>query len=166
MVPKRNGKMKPVINLRSLRRYLRKQPTSKWIHFSKGLNLIKSKDWTIFLDLSDAYLQVPIFKKIQTISKISHSMENTLFRAHSCTHSFREITLDRLSIMWISKTWSFQLFKNYCYKLHHFLILLITNIVKIGHRLLQTNILRKTNVVLCEIYWGNWNRTYTFVHSL
>ena len=71
---------------------------------SKGLNLIKSKDWTSILDLSDAYLQVPIFKKIQTISKILHLMENTLFRAHSCTHSFREITLDRLSIMWISKT--------------------------------------------------------------
>jgi hypothetical protein len=44
----------------------------------------------------DAYLQVPIFKKIQTISKILHLMENILFRAHSCTHSFREITLDRL----------------------------------------------------------------------
>jgi hypothetical protein len=63
---------------------------------SKGLNLIKSKDWTIILDLSDAYLQAPIFKKIQTISKILHSMENILFRAHSCTQSFREITLDRL----------------------------------------------------------------------
>ena len=71
---------------------------------SKGLHLIKSKDWTIILDLSDAYLQVSIFKNIQTISKISHSMENTLFPAHSCTQSFREISLDRLSIMWISKT--------------------------------------------------------------
>jgi hypothetical protein len=62
---------------------------------SKGLHLIKSKDWTIILHLSDAYLQVPIFKKIQTISKILHLMESTLFRAHSCTQSFREITLDR-----------------------------------------------------------------------
>ena len=63
---------------------------------SKGLNLTKSKDWTIILDLSDAYLRVPIFKKIQTISKILHLMENTLFRAHSCTQRFREINLDRL----------------------------------------------------------------------
>jgi hypothetical protein len=63
---------------------------------SKGLNLTKSKNWTIIVDLSDAYLQVSIFKKIQTISKILHLMENTLFRAHSCTQKFREITLDRL----------------------------------------------------------------------
>ena len=30
---------------------------------SKGLNLIKSKDWTIIIDLSDAYLQVQFSKK-------------------------------------------------------------------------------------------------------
>jgi hypothetical protein len=70
--------------------------TFKMDTLSKGLNLTKSKDWTVILDLSDAYLQVPIFKKIQTISKILHLMENTLFRAHSCTQRFREITLDRL----------------------------------------------------------------------
>jgi hypothetical protein len=57
--------MKPVINLRSLRRYLRKKNHFKMDTLSKGLNLVKSKDWTIILDLSDAYLQVPIFKKIQ-----------------------------------------------------------------------------------------------------
>ena len=88
--------MKPVLNLRSLRRYLRKKPHFKMDTLSKGPNLIKSKVWTIILDLSDAYLQVPIFKKISTISKIIHLMENTLFRAHSCTQRFREITLDRL----------------------------------------------------------------------
>ena len=30
---------------------------------SKDLDLMKSNDWTIILDLSNAYLQVPIFKK-------------------------------------------------------------------------------------------------------
>jgi hypothetical protein len=25
---------------------------------------------------------------------------------------------------------------------------------------------KKNNVVLCEIYWENWNRMYIFVHSL
>jgi hypothetical protein len=88
--------MKPVLNLRSLRRYLRKKTHFKMDTLSKGPNLIKSKVWTIILDLSDAYLQVPIFKKISTISKIIHLMENTLFRAHSCTQRVREITLDRL----------------------------------------------------------------------
>ena len=54
---------------------------------SKDLDLMKSNDWTIILDLSDAYLQVPIFKTIQTISVILHSMENTLCRPHRCTHN-------------------------------------------------------------------------------
>ena len=54
MVPNRIEKMKPVINLRSLRRYLRKKTHFKMDTLSKGLHLIKSKDWTTILDLSDA----------------------------------------------------------------------------------------------------------------
>ena len=62
LVPKKNGKMRPVINLRPLNIYLRKT------HFKmdtsvKVLNLVKPKDWAISLDLSDAYLHIPIFVK-------------------------------------------------------------------------------------------------------
>jgi hypothetical protein len=45
-----------------------------------------------------------------------------------------------------------KLSKKYCHKLHHFLILLIKILLKSDICLLQTNILRKINVALCEIY--------------
>jgi hypothetical protein len=101
--------MRSVINLRSLRRYLRKQPTSKWIHFSKGLNLMKSKDWTIIIDLSEAYLQVPIWKK--KIPKILHSRETILFRVHSCTQSFHENCFYNSSIFTVSEHQNSGLFR-------------------------------------------------------
>ena len=78
---------------------------------SKGLNLMKSKDWTIILDLSDAYLQVPIFKTIQTISMILHSMENTLCRPHSCTQSFHEHCFYNSSIITVSEHQNSGLFR-------------------------------------------------------
>ena len=62
LVPKKNGKMRPVINLRPLNKYLRKTHF-KMDTLSKVLNLVKPKDWAISLDLSDAYLHVPIFWK-------------------------------------------------------------------------------------------------------
>lgn len=60
LVPKKNGKMRPVINLRPLNMYLVKK------HFqmdtlTKIINLVKPKDWAISIDLSDAYLHIPIF---------------------------------------------------------------------------------------------------------
>ena len=61
LVPKKNGKMRMVTNLKPLNLLLKK------IHFkmdtmSKVINLVKPKDWAISLDLSDAYLHVPIFQ--------------------------------------------------------------------------------------------------------
>ena len=78
---------------------------------SKGLNLMKSKDWTIILDLSDAYLQVPIFKTIQTISVILYSMENTLCRPHKCTQSFHEHCFHNSSIITVSEHQNSGLFR-------------------------------------------------------
>ena len=62
LVKKKNGKMRPVINLRPLNRYLRKQHF-KMDTLSKVLNLVKQNDWAFSLDLSDAYLHIPIFLK-------------------------------------------------------------------------------------------------------
>ena len=58
---KKNGKMRPVINLRHLNRYLKKE------HFKidtmiKVLNLVKLNDWAISLDLSEAYMHISIFQ--------------------------------------------------------------------------------------------------------
>ena len=62
LVPKKNGKMRPVTNLKPLNAHLKK------VHFkmdtmSKVINLVKPKDWAISIDLSDAYFHVPIFQK-------------------------------------------------------------------------------------------------------
>ena len=62
LVPKKNVKMRPVLNLRPLNKYQQKN------HFkidtmSKVLNLVKPKDWAISLDLTEAYLHIPLFPK-------------------------------------------------------------------------------------------------------
>ena len=62
LVPKKNGKMRPVINLRPLNRYLKKEHF-KMDTLKKVINLVKPNDWAISLDLSDAYLHILIFQK-------------------------------------------------------------------------------------------------------
>ncbi|XP_071133050.1 uncharacterized protein [Mytilus edulis] len=52
--------MRPVINLRPLNGYLQKKHF-KMDSLTKVLNIVKPGDWAITLDLSDAYLHVPIF---------------------------------------------------------------------------------------------------------
>lgn len=61
LVPKKTGDMRPVINLKPLNKYLRKQHF-KMDSLSTVLNLVKQGDWGISLDLKDAYLHVPIYK--------------------------------------------------------------------------------------------------------
>ena len=52
--------MRPVINLKPLNGYLTKTHF-KMDTLSKVLNLVKTGDWAISLDLNDAYLHVPKF---------------------------------------------------------------------------------------------------------
>lgn len=54
--------MRPVINLRPLNRYFKKQHF-KMDTFSKVLNIVRQGDWAISLDLKDAYLHIPLFQK-------------------------------------------------------------------------------------------------------
>jgi hypothetical protein len=62
LVAKKNGKMRPVINLRSLNSYLKKTHF-KMDTLNKVINIMKPKDWALSIDLSDAYLHVPLFPK-------------------------------------------------------------------------------------------------------
>jgi len=62
LVPKKNGLMRPVLNLRPLNRYLAKK------HFrmdtlTKVINMVRPKDWGFTIDLADAYLHIPLFSK-------------------------------------------------------------------------------------------------------
>ena len=60
LVPKKSGELRPVINLRPLNRYLRKQHF-KMDSLSRVINLVQKVDWAIYLDLKDAYMHIPIF---------------------------------------------------------------------------------------------------------
>ena len=62
LVPKKTGDMNPVINLRPLNRYIRKQHF-KMETLTSVLNLVKTGDWGLSLDLKDAYLHIPIHKQ-------------------------------------------------------------------------------------------------------
>lgn len=62
LVPKKNGELRPVINLRPLNRYLVKKHF-KMDTLSKIINLVKPNDWAFSIDLSDAYMHIPIFPK-------------------------------------------------------------------------------------------------------
>ncbi len=53
--------MRPVINLRPLNAYIRKQ-RFKMDSLTKVLNLVKKEDWAFSVDLQDAYMHVPIHR--------------------------------------------------------------------------------------------------------
>ena len=61
LVPKKNGKMRPVINLQLLNRYLVKKHF-KMETMTKVIQSVKKGDWSITLDLADAYFYLKIFK--------------------------------------------------------------------------------------------------------
>ena len=61
LVPKKNGNMRPVINLRPLNRYLLKKHF-KMDSMKKVIQLVEKGDWSITLDLADAYFHLKIFK--------------------------------------------------------------------------------------------------------
>ena len=62
LVPKKSGKLRPVTNLRPLNKYLEKKHF-KMDTLAKVLNLVIAGDWAVSIDLTDAYLHIPIFPK-------------------------------------------------------------------------------------------------------
>ena len=62
LVPKKTGDLRPVINLKALNRYLRKQHF-KMDTLSKVINLVGKGDWGITIDLKDAYFHIKIFRE-------------------------------------------------------------------------------------------------------
>ena len=59
LVPKKNGKLHPVIDLSLLNLYFEKQPF-KMETVKSVRQLIVNNDWAVSIDLTDAYLHVPI----------------------------------------------------------------------------------------------------------
>ena len=59
LVPKKNGKLCPVIDLSILNQYIRKQPFKMETVKSVGQSILIN-DWAVSISLTDAYLHVPI----------------------------------------------------------------------------------------------------------
>lgn len=59
LVPKKSGQMRPVINLKPLNRYIKKEHF-KMDTLTKVINMVQIGDYAISLDLQDAYLHIPI----------------------------------------------------------------------------------------------------------
>jgi len=64
VVPKPNGTMRPVLDLRDLNTHLRKVHF-KMETFSSILPILRPKDWMVKFDLKDAYLHVPMATSAQ-----------------------------------------------------------------------------------------------------
>ena len=58
LVPKKIGKLRPVIELSILNQYIRKQPFK--METVKSVRQSILNDWAVSIDLMDAYLHVPI----------------------------------------------------------------------------------------------------------
>ena len=59
LVPKKNGKLSPMIDLSTLNLYIRSQPFKMETTKSVGQSILVN-DWAVSIDMTDAYLHVPI----------------------------------------------------------------------------------------------------------
>ena len=69
LVPKKNGKLCPVIDLSILNQYIRKQPFKM-----ETVKSILVNDWGVSIDLTDAYLHVPIHPRSRKSSVYEHQV--------------------------------------------------------------------------------------------
>lgn len=61
LVPKKDGGLRPILDLRGLNRYLRQLPC-KMLTVPRVRQVVNSGDWFATIDLKDAYFQIPIWK--------------------------------------------------------------------------------------------------------
>ena len=59
LVPKKNGKIRPVIDLSLLNQYIKKQPF-KMVTVKSVPQSILINDWAVSIDLTYAYVHIPI----------------------------------------------------------------------------------------------------------
>lgn len=64
VVPKKNGKLRPVINLRSLNEFVSYEKF-KQENLNQILSILQKGDYFCSVDLKDAYFSVPIAKEFQ-----------------------------------------------------------------------------------------------------
>ena len=70
LVPKKEGGRRPVINLKPLNQYIRKKPFRMTTLKEVGQS-IRQGDWSITIDLQDAFLHVPMHKDYRRFPRFS-----------------------------------------------------------------------------------------------
>ncbi|XP_024141773.2 uncharacterized protein LOC112154824 [Oryzias melastigma] len=60
LVPKRDGGLRPILDLRALNKYLR-QYTFRMLTHAALMRFVRQGDWFISIDLKDAYFHIPIY---------------------------------------------------------------------------------------------------------
>ena len=80
LVPKKNGTLRPIIDLSTLNAYL-EVPTFKMETVSSIRSSIRPGDWAVSLDLSDAYFHVPIHPSSRKYLRFCANNEVFQFRA-------------------------------------------------------------------------------------
>ena len=77
LVPKMKGKLCPVIDLSLLNRYIKKQPF-KMETVKSVRHPIANNDWAVSIDVTDAYLHVPIHPQSRKYLRFDH--EDQIFQ--------------------------------------------------------------------------------------
>ena len=79
LVPKKEGGKRPVINLKPLNEYIRKKPFHMTTLKEVG-QAIRHGDWSIIIDLQDAFLHVPVHKEYRRFLRFTHLEKVYQFR--------------------------------------------------------------------------------------
>lgn len=114
VIPKKNGKLRLVIDLRSLNRHLRKEK----FHMETPANLrhsIQKGDWVISVDLTDAYLHVPIHQLSRKFLRFCYQDEVFQFRVLPFGLSVSPRVFTRLVDAIMAHVWSLG------FQVHHYL---------------------------------------------
>ena len=81
MVPKKNSeKLRPVINLKPFNQFLVKK-TFKMDHLKVIIKVMQQGDWTVSIDLTDAYMHIPIRQSHQRFLRFAVDNQVWQFRA-------------------------------------------------------------------------------------
>ena len=94
LVPKKNGKLRLIIDLSLLNRYIKKQ--SFKMETVKSVRQAMRLDWAVSIDVTDAYLHIPIHHQSRKYLRFVHEDQVYHFTALSFRMSLRPLIFSKL----------------------------------------------------------------------